>query len=149
MKYGEYLKFLGLTSRFKFLTDFKFYIVIIGAQFFFIVISIFVKTTAHINNIPYFFITQIYIAATEELLFRGIILGFLKKYIYSSNFGISSANILTAVIFSGFHLLNHPLLWALGTFFPALIFGYFREKYSLWPAIFLHFIYNSEYFLFF
>lgn len=149
VNFVEYLKFLGLTGRFGFLSDLKFYLAIVAAQGFYIILAIFVKPDIHIGNIPHFFAIQFYIAMSEELLFRGALLGILKAHFPSHCFGISAANVLAAVIFSGFHFFSHAPLWALGTFFPALIFGYFREKYSLWPAIFLHFLYNSEYFMFF
>lgn len=149
VKFSEYLKFLGLTNRFGFLSDFQFYLAIAAAQYFYLIFSIFIKPDLHIGNIVHFFVIGFYIAMTEELLFRGLLLGILRKFIYRRYFNISAANILTAVLFSGSHFFSHTPIWALGTFFPALVFGYFREKHNLWPAVFLHFIYNSEYFILF
>ncbi len=147
--FSGYLRFLGLKSDLKFLYDWRFYLAIAAAQFFYIALFMLTKSVLHLHGGIHFFLFQLYIAASEELLFRGFLLGILKERIGSHFFGISTANILTALVFSVFHLFGHPLLWAAGTFFPALIFGYFREKYNLLPAVLLHFIYNSEYFMIF
>jgi len=144
-----YLKFLGLSGGLKFIFDLKFFFAIIGAQYFYLVLSFFIKPSFHIEIILQIIIIQLFTAIIEELIFRGALLGLIKEYIKYSYFKISAANLFSALLFSAFHLFHHSPIWASGTFIPALIFGYFREKYSLWPAIFLHFLYNSEYFLFF
>jgi len=82
----------------------------------------------------------------EELAFRGTLQGLLLQ----SRWGvirhglISHANLLTAALFGLTHalLLGHSL--ALLTFFPGLLFGFFRERYqTLWPVIALHSYYNA------
>ncbi len=89
----------------------------------------------------------LWVAFPEEFFFRGWLLPTLARHVPQKWGSLTLANILTAAIFALFHLLAHPLWWALGTFFPALIFGYFRERYaSIWPAVFLHLFYNLSYF---
>lgn len=93
----------------------------------------------------HFWLLIIINAIWEEVLFRGIIWDFFEEKIKGFLFGpISFLNITIAFLFSLAHLIFGPvnLLRAL-TFFPALVFGYFREKYnSLFFPILLHFFYN-------
>jgi len=95
--------------------------------------------------------TQLFLVAIpEEIVFRGIILDFLKEKTTASFGRISLANIITAFLFALAHLFYHPLFWALATFFPGLVFGYFKERTnSLIPPIILHFFYNFSFFSFF
>ncbi len=145
----DYLKFLGLVGGLKFIYDLKFYFAIIAAQFFYIVLSFFTKPSFHADMIFQIIMVQLFTAFIEELIFRGAFFGFIKEYIKHNYFKISAANLFSALLFTVFHFFHHSPIWALGTFIPALIFGYFREKYSLWSAVFLHFLYNFEYFLLF
>lgn len=85
----------------------------------------------------------------EELAFRG----FLQGYIYNTSWGmrtrrgISVANAFTSIIFAVAHLFRHTFLWASLTFFPSLVFGFFRDRYGrLLPPIILHIVYNAGYF---
>lgn len=84
----------------------------------------------------------------EEVIFRGMIQPYMAKK-YSHNLAnISSANLLTSTLFAIIHLFQHPVIWALATFFPSLIFGYCRDRYRrLLPSIILHITYNGGYFL--
>ncbi len=85
----------------------------------------------------------------EELAFRGTIQELLsKQFDFTSNFFIfSTANVLTSILFVGMHLFHHSLIWALLTFIPSLIFGYFKEKFDhVIPSIGLHIFYNLCYF---
>lgn len=72
---------------------------------------------------------------TEELLFRGIILrGFLSQY------GEWKAIILSALLFSIFHLNPYQLLPA---FVGGLILGWvYLKSGSLWPCIYAHAFFN-------
>jgi len=144
-----YVKFLGLNPGLGFLRDNRFYIALGAAQVFYIALFLYTKPAFHTIGGFHFFLSQFYTAVSEELLFRGFLLGILKEFFSFGYLGISTANIITSAVFSLFHILSHPLIWALGVFFPGLIFGYFREKYNLLPAVLLHFIYNSEYFMIF
>jgi len=83
----------------------------------------------------------------EELVFRGVIQGWLLTRINRSWRGVSLANLLTSVLFVALHLWQHPPLWAFAVFVPSLIFGFFRDRYqSVIPAIILHSFYNLGYF---
>ena len=82
----------------------------------------------------------------EELLFRGIIQGQLSKaqWAHQSVFNISSANLVTSVLFVAAHMLNSPLAWSLLIIIPSLLFGYFRDTYnSVYPSMVLHCCYNA------
>jgi len=85
----------------------------------------------------------------EEIAFRGC----LQSILFSDAFGrkklagISFANVITSLIFTGFHFFYHPILWASLVFFPSLILGYFRDKYdTIEHAIILHIFYNGGYY---
>jgi membrane protease YdiL (CAAX protease family) len=72
----------------------------------------------------------------------------LGKRLPGNNAIISSANIITSLLFSAVHLINHPPLWALATFMPSLIYGYSMERYkNLTAPTTLHCIYNAGYFV--
>lgn len=95
-----------------------------------------------------FFLLFFYPVA-EELLFRGII----QEYLHTKTkqlpcfFSFSIANILTSVVFAFMHLVHHAPLFALLTFVPSLLFGYFKDRYNhLLYSIVLHMFYNACYF---
>jgi membrane protease YdiL (CAAX protease family) len=86
----------------------------------------------------------------EELLFRGCLQGFLsiRAWGQRSLVGISTANLLTSVVFTGAHIATHSLLWAALMLFPSLLFGVLRDRSgSVFPPIALHIIYNAGYFM--
>lgn len=84
----------------------------------------------------------------EELLFRGILQPILSKKFHRRWWLISSANLMTSLIFVAAHFINHPPLWALATFLPSLVFGYMQERSGNVAApIILHCAYNAGYFL--
>lgn len=86
----------------------------------------------------------------EELIFRGVVQNELSRQPWGQarRFGMSGANLLTSILFTGLHFLSHPPLWALGVFVPSLLFGHFRERHaSLYPPLALHIYYNTGYFL--
>ncbi|HSL06155.1 MAG TPA: JDVT-CTERM system glutamic-type intramembrane protease [Nitrospiraceae bacterium] len=86
----------------------------------------------------------------EELLFRGCLQGLLsiREWGQRSLVGISIANILTSVVFTGAHIATHSLPWALSTVFPSLLFGVLRDRSgSVVPSMALHIVYNAGYFL--
>ncbi len=81
----------------------------------------------------------------EEFAFRGTLQGaLLRTTVGKIQYGaISLANLITAALFGGAHAIHHSAAFDLLTFFPGLVFGYFRERYSLLlPAILLHSYYN-------
>ena len=84
----------------------------------------------------------------EELIFRGYLQPWLQSKSNRLFFHLSAANILTSIIFSLSHLLNHSPLWALSTLIPSLVFGYSLDRYkTLLAPIALHASYNLGYFL--
>ena len=86
----------------------------------------------------------------EELLFRGIVQGYLLQSMPGQKtwFGLSTANLLTSFLFSLAHLANHSISWSLLVFVPSLCFGFVRDRFgSIYPAIALHAFYNTGYFL--
>jgi uncharacterized protein len=97
-----------------------------------------------------FFVAVLWQPAVEELLFRGCVQGWLFTHGWGrqSFVGISVANLLTSVVFSGAHIATHSLPWALSTLFPSLLFGVLRDRFgSVFPPLALHIIYNAGYFL--
>lgn len=86
----------------------------------------------------------------EELLFRGFLQGQLIQYAWGRQSwgGVTMANGLTSLLFMLGHWWFHPPFWAMAVLVPALVFGYFRDRYAcVYPAIVLHMIYNAGYFL--
>jgi membrane protease YdiL (CAAX protease family) len=85
----------------------------------------------------------------EELAFRGFVQGALRRTSWGARAmaGVSGANVVTSVAFAALHFLRHPPLWAGLTFFPSLVFGYFRDRSGgvVLPIV-LHIFYNTGYF---
>ncbi|SPP64165.1 conserved membrane hypothetical protein [Nitrospira lenta] len=97
-----------------------------------------------------FFMAVVWQPVVEELLFRGCLQGVLVRHAWGrrSAIGISLANLVTSIVFSGAHIPTHSLLWALLTLFPSLIFGILRDRSgSVFPSLALHVFYNIGYFL--
>ncbi|MFT7880070.1 MAG: JDVT-CTERM system glutamic-type intramembrane protease [Sulfurimonas sp.] len=87
----------------------------------------------------------------EELAFRGVIQEYIaaKTKRVPSFFMLSSANILTSLLFTLLHLSYHHAIWISLVFFPSLVFGYFKEQYQrILPSIILHAFYNVNFILF-
>ena len=83
----------------------------------------------------------------EELVFRGLLQGWLLTRLPHHYAGISLANIIASVCFVAAHFWHHTGIWALAVFFPSLVFGFFRDRYGrTLPAILLHCFYNLGYF---
>lgn len=88
----------------------------------------------------------IIIPIVEEMAFRGFLQNLIEKHKprgCKTHSVFSWANLITSLIFAGFHLINHAQVIALMTFIPSLIFGYFKDKYqNIVPGILLHSLYN-------
>ena len=85
----------------------------------------------------------------EEISFRGWIQGFLLGRDIGNHrwWLISSANVITTLLFGVIHLVYHTPIWAFLVTLPSLLYGYFRERFdSVIPAIVLHIFYNLTYF---
>ena len=87
----------------------------------------------------------------EELIFRGYIQELVQRRLTVWQLGpFSHANILTSLLFTALHFINHPPLWAAAVFIPSLLFGFFKDRSGrLGAPIVLHVFYNSGYFLLF
>ena len=103
------------------------------------------------NNLLFIQLALLY-PIVEELVFRGLIQESLAKTSLGrlSIYCLSLPNIVTSIIFTGFHFLAHSPAWAMSVIVPSLVFGYFRDRYNhVVPAICLHAFYNSGYFMLF
>ena len=86
----------------------------------------------------------------EELVFRGLVQGMLLEPTWGRRrvLGLSNANLLTSVAFALAHLVHHAPIWSLAVLAPSLVFGFFRDRHGCaWPAILLHVLYNTCFFL--
>lgn len=81
----------------------------------------------------------------EEIIFRGLIQELVGRYVSGGSSGpFSNANLLTSLLFTGMHFLEHPPVWAALVLFPSLIFGYFKDSTGRLAApIILHVFYNA------
>ncbi len=82
----------------------------------------------------------------EEILFRGIVQGQLRKRRWARQewLRISAANLVTSILFVTVHLYNNPPLFSIAVIVPSLVFGYFRDTcHSVYPAILLHSAFNA------
>ena len=97
--------------------------------------------------LPFLFPALVY-PVLEEIAFRGMLQRELYVRLpYRSFWGISSANIITSVIFSALHLLYHPLHWAAAVWVPSLVYGHLRDRYhKLTLPISLHIYHNTGYY---
>ena len=147
----ELLNYVGFCRFGLFYRDVWFYVSIALAFLFYWVLSLFVSVHVGIVDAwQFLFYQAVFVVFPEELFFRGFLIPTLNRYVNIKISFISFGNLVSALIFAFFHLFSHPFVWAFSTFIPALIFGYFREKYnSIWPSAMLHFIYNAGYFYFF
>ena len=84
----------------------------------------------------------------EEIIFRGFLQEFIQARIRPWHLGpLTHANILTSLIFTASHFINHPPLWAAAVLLPSLLFGLMKERSGgLFAPIVLHVFYNSGYF---
>lgn len=88
--------------------------------------------------------------AIEEVLFRGVLQGMLLRSDLGARSvaGFSLANVATSLAFVIVHMVHQPVFWALGVFFPSLVFGFFRDRSgSVLPALLLHILFNAAFFL--
>lgn len=88
----------------------------------------------------------------EEIVFRGALQGWLLERVPGKLIlpWLTKANLLTSVIFTGFHFIYHSPLSASLVFLPSLVFGWARDRYTLLTgSIVLHVFYNAGYFLLF
>jgi membrane protease YdiL (CAAX protease family) len=84
----------------------------------------------------------------EELVFRGLVQDLAHRYLRPWHLGpLSHANVLTSLLFTALHFINHPPAWAAAVLVPSLVFGFFKDRTGRLAApILLHVFYNSGYF---
>jgi membrane protease YdiL (CAAX protease family) len=84
----------------------------------------------------------------EELVFRGLVQDLAHRHLSPWRLGpLSHANLLTSLLFTALHFINHAPLWAAAVFCPSLVFGFFKDRTGkLTAPIILHVFYNSGYF---
>jgi hypothetical protein len=82
------------------------------------------------------FVVGLFIPFAEELLFRGVLYGWLRQRL-----GVPAAAVLSALLFSGVHRIVWliPALAVIGVIL-ALVY---EKSGSLWPAIAVHALFNS------
>jgi hypothetical protein len=100
-------------------------------------------------HVPWqFLVPVVFYPLIEEVIFRGLLQELVQEYISQRSIGpLSVANILTSLVFTGLHFLNHVPLWAALVFFPSLVFGFFKDRTGHLPApIVLHVFYNAGFF---
>lgn len=84
----------------------------------------------------------------EELVFRGLVQGELRKHLTWQWRGLTLANAIASIAFAALHFVYQPPAWAVAVFVPSLVFGYFRDRHeSVLPSIILHTWYNAGFFL--
>lgn len=83
----------------------------------------------------------------EAVLFRAGLHTLLLHRLSFQWRGLSLANGITSLVFALAHLFAHPPAWALATFVPALLFGFFYERHGqrLAAPILLHMLANAAY----
>jgi membrane protease YdiL (CAAX protease family) len=82
-------------------------------------------------------VLSIQVSTAEEFLFRGFLLGYLKK----SGLNTATSNVLQAIVFTAMHLLRFSSNWVATflIFLAAMVAGYFTLKdKSIIMAIFMH-----------
>jgi uncharacterized protein len=82
----------------------------------------------------------------EEILFRGIVQGQLRKTTWGQRawLKVSAANVVTSIVFVFMHMINNPPLFSISVIVPSLLFGYFRDRCnSVYPSILLHSAFNA------
>jgi membrane protease YdiL (CAAX protease family) len=84
----------------------------------------------------------------EEWIFRGFVQDFCQRRLRPWKLGpLTHANILTSVLFTALHFINHPPLAAVVVFIPSLVFGFFKDRSGhLGAPVALHTFYNGGYF---
>ena len=147
------LKEIGLDRWPPIMRDKVFWFAVAAGVFVWLLLWLTVAPTFSIQNrsITLLLLTSIiYYPVLEEVLFRGIVQGWLlrlpwgnKKYLT-----LTSANWLTSSLFVAAHFWYQPMLWALMVIVPSLVYGFFRDRYSsIYPCIILHAFYNGGFVL--
>jgi uncharacterized protein len=139
---------IGFVRCQAFYLDIKFFIAVLAGAVVIFVIHQFASklfTPRYVPDAIIIFNVLLWYPVLEEILFRGVIQGQLrkKKWALATVLNLTVANWLTSIIFVGFHFFYHPPVIAFLILVPSLIFGYFRDLYkSIMPSLVLHVTYN-------
>jgi membrane protease YdiL (CAAX protease family) len=147
---GSLMKESGLEFTHSFAGDRQFYAALAAAPVFLILLTWMLPTwSSGIRASAGLILSMVlWQPLLEELLFRGLIQGQLgsRQWAQRECAGLSTANVITSLLFSSAHLIHHSPAWAAAVFVPSLIFGYFRDRHGqVYPALVLHAFYNSCY----
>ena len=84
----------------------------------------------------------------EEYIFRGWLQPAFDRHLGRRVLPlVTVSNIVVSMLFALAHLIYHPPVMALATFFPSLVFGHLRDRYRhIAPCVALHVYYNAGYF---
>lgn len=140
---------LGLTNRPRF--DGAFITAVLAGPIFWLVlyltaVPVPVRTPAATQAI--WFMTVIWYPVIEELLFRGLVQGELRRFAWGQRIrlGISGANAAATALFVIWHLVYSPEVATLTVVAPSLVFGYLRDRDDgIYTAIFVHAFYNATF----
>ena len=105
----------------------------------------------HSLDWPLFLTLCIAVPVLEELVFRGMIQGYLRQFDRGQKviLGISAANFLTSLLFMSLHWLNRDGYSALLVFLPSLYLGLVRDRTRSIPmCIFIHVLWNLGWYIF-
>lgn len=110
------------------------------------------SVNTHSPDIKLLFWSALIYPILEEIVFRGTLQPALlsRAWFRHSKGGISLANVLTSIVFAGFHLISQAPLWASLVFLPSLVFGATRDRYgNISASIVLHMFYNFGFIILF
>ncbi len=92
------------------------------------------------------------VSLPEELFFRGFLQGLLtppdpdRQSHFKAFFTLPI--IMPAILFAAAHFITEPKAFRLATVFPAMLFGWLRNRYhSIWPGVMIHAAANVAVFL--
>ena len=100
---------------------------------------------------PLFLTLCIVVPVLEELVFRGLIQGYLRQFDPGQKaiLGISAANLLTSLLFVLLHWLTRDGYSALLVFLPSLYLGLVRDRTSsIVMCILIHGLWNLGWYIF-
>jgi membrane protease YdiL (CAAX protease family) len=150
MGFHSILEHLGLAHRSAFLRDPQLAVALIVGTIVAFIIGQRATPLAHGDPVPWTILGMVvWGPLLEELLFRGVIQGELRRRGGLHTWlGLTQANLVTSLLFAAAHLVSQSAAWSLAVFAPSLVFGHFRDRHdSLWSPLILHALYNGGFIL--
>ena len=141
-----------MTGTRSFWRDPLFYLALAAAIMFWLALYLFTRPAVDLvwplHEPLRFAIAALLYPVAEEVVFRGLVQDLAQRHLPAWQIGpLSHANIITSLLFTALHFINHPPLWAVAVFIPSLVFGFFKDRTGALAApIALHVFYNSGYF---